>query len=116
MPAGSGRIELAQWLTDPDHPLVSRVLVNRVWMHLFGEACIATHELLPGGDVMIDIARERLASIGEWVVADTPGGHDALRSIVDPRLTDVVGQLVATNRTVASSTVRPRQNSASNRL
>ena len=74
-------------------------------MHMFGKECIATHELLPGGDGMIDIARERLASIGEWVVADTPGGHDALRSIVDPRLTDVVDRLVATNRTVASSSV-----------
>ena len=74
-------------------------------MHMFGEECIATHELLPGGDGMVDIARERLASIGEWVLADTPGGHDALRSIVDPRLTDVVDQLVATNRTVASSSL-----------
>lgn len=74
-------------------------------MHMFGKECIATHELLPGGGGMIDIARERLASIGEWVVADTPGGHDALRSIVDPRLADVVDRLVATNRTVASSSV-----------
>ncbi|MEM0926792.1 MAG: DUF1553 domain-containing protein, partial [Planctomycetota bacterium] len=39
-PTGSGRIELANWLTDPDHPLVSRVVVNRVWSHLFGEGLV----------------------------------------------------------------------------
>ena len=39
-PQGSGRVELARWLTDPDHPLVARVLVNRVWMHLLGEGIV----------------------------------------------------------------------------
>ncbi|QDV83997.1 DUF1553 domain-containing protein [Stieleria magnilauensis] len=41
-PTGSGRVELAQWLTDPDNPLVARVLVNRIWMHLFGEGIVRT--------------------------------------------------------------------------
>jgi len=42
IPTGSGRLELADWLTDPDHPLVSRVFVNRVWMHLMGEGIVRT--------------------------------------------------------------------------
>ncbi len=41
-PLGSGRIELADWLTDPDNPLVSRVFVNRVWMHLMGQGLVRT--------------------------------------------------------------------------
>jgi hypothetical protein len=41
-PRGSGRIELADWLTDPDNPLVSRVFVNRVWMHLMGQGLVRT--------------------------------------------------------------------------
>ena len=38
----SGRLELAQWLTDPANPLASRVIVNRVWHHLFGEGIVRT--------------------------------------------------------------------------
>jgi len=38
----SGRLELATWLTDPRHPLTSRVMVNRVWRHLFGAGIVAS--------------------------------------------------------------------------
>ena len=36
----SGRLELARWLTDPSNPLIARVIVNRVWMHLMGEGIV----------------------------------------------------------------------------
>jgi hypothetical protein len=38
----SGRLELANDLTSATNPLTARVLVNRVWHHLFGRGLVAT--------------------------------------------------------------------------
>ena len=40
--AGSGRKELAAWLTDPRHPLTARVFVNRLWRWHFGRGIVPT--------------------------------------------------------------------------
>ena len=40
--AGSGRVQLAGWLSDPKNPLVSRVIVNRVWQYHFGKGLVGT--------------------------------------------------------------------------
>ena len=39
---GSGRRELADWLASPANPLTARVMVNRVWLHLFGRGLVPT--------------------------------------------------------------------------
>ena len=38
------RLAFARWLTHPDHPLTSRVMANRVWLHHFGEGIVSTPE------------------------------------------------------------------------
>jgi Protein of unknown function (DUF1553)/Protein of unknown function (DUF1549)/Planctomycete cytochrome C len=40
--SGSGRLELAGWVTDPANPLTARVMVNRVWLHHFGRGIVRT--------------------------------------------------------------------------
>jgi hypothetical protein len=40
--SGSGRLDLASQMSDRAHPLVARVIVNRVWQHLFGRGLVAS--------------------------------------------------------------------------
>lgn len=40
--SASGRRELADWLASPDNPLTARVMVNRLWHHLFGRGIVPT--------------------------------------------------------------------------
>lgn len=39
-PKQSGRLQLAQWLTSRKNPLPARVIVNRIWHHLFGRGLV----------------------------------------------------------------------------
>ena len=38
------RLALAKWLTQAKHPLTARVMVNRVWLHHFGEGIVSSPE------------------------------------------------------------------------
>ena len=39
---GSGRLEWAQHVAHPENPLTARVLVNRLWHHIFGQGLVTT--------------------------------------------------------------------------
>lgn len=42
MPEAQRRLALAQWITHPRNPLTARVIVNRLWHHLFGQGLVTT--------------------------------------------------------------------------
>lgn len=46
LPAGvpANRLGLARWMTDPQHPLASRTIVNRVWEQIYGAGLVETLE------------------------------------------------------------------------
>jgi mono/diheme cytochrome c family protein len=39
---GSGRLELAEAIADPNNPLTARVMVNRIWQRHFGQGIVRT--------------------------------------------------------------------------
>jgi hypothetical protein len=71
IPAGaSGRLQLAEWLTSEGNPLLTRVLVNRVWLHLFGRGIVGTPDNfgvtgeLPSHPELLDYLAIRLRELG----------------------------------------------------
>ena len=69
----SGRLELAHWLTRADHPLTSRVMVNRIWQSHFGEGVVRTSDNFgrlgerPDNQALLDWLARRFVESG-WSV------------------------------------------------
>ncbi len=72
----SGRLELAEDLTRPSNPLTARVLVNRLWHHVFGRGLVATTDNFgilgdqPTHPELLDFLALRFMERG-WSIKDT---------------------------------------------
>jgi hypothetical protein len=70
---GSGRRELADWIASPDNPLTARVMVNRVWHHLFGRGLVPSVDNFgamgerPANPALLDYLAARFVADG-WSV------------------------------------------------
>ncbi len=66
---GSGRLELAEAIASKNNPLTARVLVNRVWMHHFGDGLVRTPDDL-GNQAGVPTHPELLDFLASWFVED----------------------------------------------
>jgi hypothetical protein len=72
-PSESGRLPLAHWLVDSQHPLTARVIVNRVWRWHFGRGLVRTTDNFgilgeaPSHPELLDWLARRLVADG-WSI------------------------------------------------
>jgi class 3 adenylate cyclase len=72
-------------------------------LRMYGPEWLGAVEQWRTGSVALDMARQAFREIGPLILADTPGGREELRRLVDPRLGDIVDALRPEDLIVASS-------------
>lgn len=96
-PESERRLLYAQWLVRPEHPLTSRVMVNRVWHHIFGSGIVPT-----GSDFGLAGAPPSHPELLDWLAAEfiEPTNEDAQAWSIK----DLIRMLVHTQAFRRSST------------
>jgi hypothetical protein len=82
-PKSSGRLQLAEWISHPDHPLTARVVVNRLWHYLMGTGLVRT--------------------VDNFGARGEPPSHPELLDYLAARLRDERGSLKAVVREIVLS-------------
>lgn len=68
----TNRLEMAQWMCSPKHPLTARTIVNRLWEQLFGTGLVETLEDIgsqgatPKNQKLLDYLSYQLANEYNW--------------------------------------------------
>jgi len=101
--APANRLGLAQWLTTRGHPLVSRVLINRVWQRTFGEGLVRTP-----ADFGLQGEQPTHPELLDWLAVELQDQKWNLKAML---------RLMVTSRTFKqSSAFRAKVNDPENRL
>lgn len=98
----SGRVQLADWLASRDNPQTARVMVNRVWSHLFGQGLVRTPDNFgatgekPANPALLDALAVKFMGQQAWSVKELirsivlsrayqlGSAHDSAANEVDP--------------------------------
>ena len=84
----SGRLALAEWLTQDDNPLTARVAVNRIWQHLFGRGLVVTVDNFgANGD------RPTHPELLDWLASDFKANGWSVKHTIRQIMTSRVYQL-----------------------
>jgi mono/diheme cytochrome c family protein len=90
--SGSGRLELARWIVNPENPLTARVIVNRVWQRHFGKG------LVPGdGDFGLRGGAPSHPELLDWLATDFMRNGWSLRHLHRVIVTSRTYQLASTD-------------------
>jgi mono/diheme cytochrome c family protein len=71
------RLGLARWLTSREHPLVSRVLVNRIWQRVFGDGLVRTPE-----DFGLQGEQPTHPQLLDWLAVELQDQHWSLKTML----------------------------------
>ena len=75
-PSSGSRLRLAQWLTDPNHPLTARVAVNRIWQYHFGKGLVGT-----ASDFGVNGERPSHPELLDWLATELIARRWSLKSM-----------------------------------
>ena len=70
------RLAFVRWLTDLDHPLTARAIVNRIWKHPFGRGIVKTPDALGWAS-----ARLTHPELLDWLAVDFEHGGWSIKRV-----------------------------------